>query len=444
MKTGRVRLALIVATMAAVLLVPAVASANSWVLERSLIGGFFSFGTYTQPDVSGDNVVFLAKSTLVPTAHWDLYRYNLVTAAQSVIATDATFDIGSPMISGSWVTWGVGGDIHAKNISTGVKKSVTNDGLSTVEISPALNGTYVVWAAWNGTDWDVYGKNLATTAAKFLIAGGSGDQSEPSIFGKRVAYRDASIVAPGAGQIRVKTIGSTASAQLITNNLVDQHDPSVGDHMIAWRTLNGTGHMMVRYYNWDTNSFGVVASQTVDVYNAQVSGDRVLYDYSNGSDKDTWVFDARINRNATSLILPFAVASTTSDETWGKLRGNAFVYLSGVLPYYATLDVPSVSIGSVPKRIAHRGRLKLKGKLSDMGIGIGGADLRVEKYVSGRWNLVTTIHSSSSGTYSYTTAKNPSGKTRYRVAYDGSFALFGPSWLTHFSAVSSERVAWPR
>ena len=126
----------------------------------------------------------------------------------------------------------------------------------------------------------------------------------------------------------------------------------MGDHMVAWLTPNGTGHEEIKYYNYDTDVTAVVASLTVDAFNPRVSGDRALYDYSNGSDKDTWIFDARVNRTSTTLQFPVAITNTSADEIWGKLRGNSLVYLSGGYPYWAKLAVPSVTIGSVPK--AHR------------------------------------------------------------------------------------------
>jgi hypothetical protein len=445
MRSDKVRLAAITAVMVVALLVPMAAMANNIVLERGLVGGLFVFNQYDQPDVSGNNVVLLTKSTLVPAAKWQLDRFNLITGDSSSIASDTSFDIQSPAIDGDWAVWEVGGDIHAKNIATGAVKNVTNDALTTIDLTPAVSGTYVVWTSYDGaTDgWDVWGKNLASSAPKFLVAGGTGDQSEPSIYGKRVAYRDASALTPLLGQIKVKTIGSSADPDLITSNLIDQNSPSIGDHLVAWRAT-GIGHQVIKYFNYDTGTTSVAASGSVDMQNPQVSGDRILYDASNGSNQDMWIFDVRVNRAAAPFQFPFAIDNTSSNEIWGKISGNTFVYLSGAFPVWGKINVPSVSIGTVPTRIPHAGKLHLTGKLSDLGIPLGGATLRLEKYVSGRWNLVKTIQTSSLGTYSTNTPSNPAGKTKYRMAYDGLFAFLGAQWYTHPSAVSSTRTAWPR
>ena len=441
MKLGKVRWVMVAAVLVIALLVPMVAMASGFVLEKSLIGGLFVFTTYTEPDVSGNNCVYLAKSTLVPGAKWQLGREDLRTGHQSIIASDTTFDIDSPAIDGDWVVWEVGGDIRAKNLTTGVVKKITNDALTTVEITPVVSGRYVVWAAFNGTDWDVWGKDLATSHAKFLVAGGSGNQSEPSIYGTRVAFRDASVVAPGAGQIKVKTIGSSAGPKLITSNLLDQNSPSIGSHLVAW-SVQGIGHLIVKYYNYDDDTTSIAASADVDIFNPQVSGDRILYDYSNGTDKDTWIYDARAARG-WPFPLAFPIDNTSGDEIWGKISGNNFVYLSNGLPYWGKLAVPSLSVGSVPTRIAAGTRITLKGKLSDMSVPVGGVSLDVERRSGNKWLKIKTITTTSSGAYSYSTPKN-TVKTQYRVAYNGMFAFLGPTWLTHFSAVSSVRTAWPR
>jgi hypothetical protein len=439
------RVITVVALVLAVsLLVPVAAMASGMTYDKNLISGFLNFNDYNKPDVSGDNVVFLTKSVLSPTAKWEVDRYNLRSGVVSQIAVDATFDCDEPAIDGSWVVWQVGLDIHAKNLSTGATKAVTNDALSTLDLAPAISGTYVVWSSYNGTDWDVWGRNISGTHAKFLVAGGTGDQSEPSIYGKRVAYRDASAILPSAGQIKVKTIGSSAGPKLITSNLIDQDSPSIGNHLVAWRAT-GIGHKVIKYYNYDTDTTAVVASGSVDMFNPQVSGDRVLYDFANGANlKDTEIFDARVNRTSTTLQLPFSVDNTTGDEIWGKVDGNKFVYLSGGYPSLGKMMTPSLSVGSVPKRIVHKGKLHLTGKLSDQGIPMAGSTVRLEKYSSGTWNLVRTATTNSSGNYSVYSNANGSGKTKYRIGYDGAFALFGPIYNSHFSAVSSVKTAWPR
>ena len=57
------------------------------------------------------------------------------TGITSTVVTDATYDLQQPAISGDWMVW-LGTDIHAKNLKTGVKKNVTNDGGTTVELAP--------------------------------------------------------------------------------------------------------------------------------------------------------------------------------------------------------------------------------------------------------------------------------------------------------------------
>ena len=176
--------------------------------------------------------------------------------------------------------------------------------------------------------------------------------------------------------------------------------------------------------------------------NPRVSGDRILFDYSNGTDNDTWVVDARVSR--VGLTLPFVVANSSSDDFWGRITGNNFVYLSNGYPYWAKLAVPGLTINSLPTRIARSARVTLVGKLTDQGLGVGGVALRVERRsASGTWDKIASLTTAASGAYTYKSPKN-TVKTSYRIAYDGSPIFFGPTIGAHFSAVSSARVAWPR
>jgi len=443
MKHGRIRLVLAIAVLAIALVVPTVAAADGWVLNRGLIG--FSMGgtEWAQPQVSGHWAAYLAR----PTAGlWSLYVYDLGRDVGPVqIAHDAVWNVDTPAISGDNVVYQMGFDIYVKNVSTGALKTITSDGLTTLEVAPAISGKYVVWSAYNGVDSDVWGKDFTSTKPKFLIAGGAGNQGEPAIYGTRVAYRDATTILPGAGQIKVKTIGSTAAPKMITNNLIDQNSPSIGDHLVAWRAQVG-GVWVIRYYNYDTAlTYDGPSDPAQDMQNPQVAGDRILFDYSNGSDKDMWVFDVRAHRSSGSLMTSFAMPNTSSDEIWGTIGGNSAVYLSNGFPYWAKFAVPSVSIGSVPTRVPHHGHIHLKGYLTDQGVPLAYTTAYVEKYSSttGKWNKVKTLTTSRTGYYSYTTPTLHS-KTKYRVAYDGSITLFASGISRHFSAVSSVRTGWPR
>ena len=103
---------------------------------------------------------------------------------------------------------------------------------------------------------------------------------------------------------------------------------------------------------------------------------------------------------------------------WGKIRVTRSSTCATALPTRARLAAPSISARSVPKRIAHGGRLRLKGSISDQGVPIGGPTSGIERYGSGKWSRIKTITTTSPGTYSYYTPKNYS-KKQYRVVYDG-------------------------
>lgn len=438
MKTGKLALALVAALLASAPIAPTGAFAAPFLIDRGIIG-LSILSEYGTPDVSGDTVVYVARTT-APLGKWRVLAFNVRSGVTTTVASDPDFDLTLPAISGDWVVWERNLDIKAKNLKTGVVKDVTNDGISTVEIAPQVSGGYVTYMAFNGVDWDVKAKNLGNTDAPFSVADGPGWQVSPSISGGRVAYTDN---ASGSFNIRVKTLGSSAPAEKITDNAVDQALPSIGDHMIAWQVRNASGHWMLRYFDWYTGETrDGPTSNTHDVMNPQVSGDRILYDLSNGADQDLLVWDARVARTA-AFPFPFVLAETSGNEWWGKMSGKDVVFTVNTSPYFARLAAPSITLNSVPKRIRRGARITLKGSISDQGHRIGKAVLGVERLSSGKWTRIKTITATSSGTFSTTTPKNTS-KKQYRVVYDGQLVFLGATARNHLSAISSVRTAWPR
>jgi hypothetical protein len=337
-----------------------------------------------------------------------------------------------PRVSGDWVVWQENYDIKAKNIKTGAFKNVTNDGATTMDGLPVVSGDYVVWQSYNGTDWDLVAKNLATNASSFVFAGGTASQASPSINGKRVAFTDDS---NGHLNIRVKTIGSSAVTK-ITNNGVAQWSPTLGDHLLAWLVNNSDGRSMIREINDGPSD------PTYSVGSMRVSGDRILFDRPTATDYDVSLWDARIAKTS-GIFSIVGLAATTENDTVGSFSGNELTYMSDNAMYWGKLAVPSISLASVPSRIARGGHIHLAGSISDQGHRIGGASLGIEKLASGRWTRVKTITANSSGAFSYQTPRIYS-KTQYRVVYDGRLILFGAGALDHLSTVSGAKTAWPR
>lgn len=436
MKTGRFRVALLIAVLTLAVLAPATAMASAWFNPRGLLG-LSLMADYNEPDISGSNIIYTTRSTAIG-AKWYLRRFNLTSGGTYTFVSDAVYDLQQPAISGDWVVWTRNHDIRAKNIKTGTTKNVTNDGGTTDELAPQVSGNYVVWQAWDGSSWNVKAKNLTTTGSPFTVAAGSANQWSPSIYGKRVAYLDNS---NGHSNVYVKTIGSSAAPKKITDNGINQFDPSIGDHLVAWRVTDGD--YMIRYFNYYTGeTYNGPTNAAQPLLNPQVAGDRILYNISNGSDQDLYVWDARVAK-ASAPYASFLLADSTANDHWGKISGNSVAYMSGSSPYKGRLAAPSISLASVPKRIRHGARLHLKGSITDQGQRIGGAKLGIERYGSGKWSRIKTITASSTGSFSYYTPKNYS-KKQYRVVYDGVWVLFQATARNHLSTVSGSKTAWPR
>lgn len=438
MGTGTSRAACAFAAIALVLvMMPAAATASPWVTERAITGNLVPGILYATPVISGNNIVY---GSTASGGHQALHWFSLTSATSSPFFSDATNPATQPQISGDWVVWSLNNDIRAKRLGTPTVRNVTNDGDTTAELSPDVSGTYVVWWANDGVSWNVRAKNLVSSAAPFTVAGGAGNQFAPSVSGKRVAYLDDS---NGHPNVYVKTIGSGAAPLKITNDAVDQSDPDIGSHLVAWLVPNADGHKMIRYYDFNTGETSDgPTSATADMSAPEVSGDRILYSVSNGSDQDLYVWDTRIAR-LYALYDGTLLESTPTDEGSGSISGNEIAFISGDTPFWGRLAVPSISTRAVPRRIAHGARLHLRGSISDQGHRLGRVALGVERVVAGKWQRFKTITASAAGTFSYYTPRNYS-KRQYRIVYDGAWVLFLPGFGNHLSTVGSARTAWPR
>jgi hypothetical protein len=336
------------------------------------------------------------------------------------------------------VAWYQGGQIRAKNVKTGALVSVPT--VAGVDNSwPTISGNYIVWQANQiGIDWDVKGWNLATHAP-FTVAGSDDiDEYAATVYGKRVSYLDDE---GGLRNLRVATIGSSATPSLLAT---DAWYPTIGEHLVVWASSNAAGKKAIFYHDFETGgTYTGPSSDVYDLRDLKVAGDRITYTMSNGVDDDIFVFDTMLARAQGVENASFPIAATMANESLANTSGNQIVYLSDGRPMWGTLVTPSVSLNAVPTRIPHLGHIHLVGSISELGRRLGGVSIRIEKYASGKWTSIKTLTTTASGTFSYQTSHNHS-KTSYRVVYAGNSAFFDAGLLTHLSAVSSVRVAWPR
>jgi hypothetical protein len=425
--------------------VPPAAVADAFVTTRTLTGTELDPPVYRQPDISGDHVVY---GVWTDGGHQLLRGFDLPLASSTFNRADPTQDLVTPRISGNWVVWWTSNtqDIAAMKADGTGRIDVTNDGSAGHDSVPDVStadGAYVVWSVATDGQIDVHAKNLGINGKVFTIAGGTGDQGQASIYGKRVAYTDDS---SGKSTVFVKTIGSSAAPLKISADGATQYAPEIGSHLVAWLTGNTNGKLRIKYYDYDTGFvYDGPTSATSNLERLDISGDRIVYTMHNGSDYDVYVFDTRLAKTDFAFA-SLKVAGTSADETDPKIDGSKIVYSAGTVEggsvMLAKLAVPSISLKSVPTRISHGGKIKLAGTISDQGISIGSASLGVEKYGSGKWTRIKTITATATGTFSTYTPKNYS-KTKYRVVYDGKHSLFGSGLGNHLSSVSAVRTAWP-
>ena len=139
-----------------------------------------------EPAVAGDVVVWRDNRN----GNLDIYGYDISSDTEFVICED-TADQYVPKISGDMVIWAdernFRVDLYAADISD--INDINDFLIAENVINYDISGEIVVWEALDGSESDIYGYDLLKEE-EFLVSDANGDQIEPVISDKMVAWRD--------------------------------------------------------------------------------------------------------------------------------------------------------------------------------------------------------------------------------------------------------------
>jgi beta propeller repeat protein len=180
------------------------------------------------------------------------------------------------------------------------------------QVSPAFNGESVVWEdsrndETDGTDVFAYSVGTVTES---LVAGGPGEQDQPTISDRYIAWVD-------DGRLRAKDLAS-GNVFSVTTGPATQTDPALCGSVVVWSDTGNNSDV----YAKDLAGGSVIAvatSEAVEAYAACDAG-RVVYTYAPlGVDSDIRIYN--IGSGQTEVL---------SNEFWNEWRpaisGNRVVW----------------------------------------------------------------------------------------------------------------------
>jgi beta propeller repeat protein len=134
---------------------------------------------------------------------------------------------------GETVVWSEGGDIYGYSPLTRTKEGlVVHAG---TQKDPVLSGGLLVWADDRDGDFDLWARELPDGAA-YKVIGGAGDQDQPTLDGKWLAWigRDAVPHDALQAEVWVMDVNAPGSARALTQDGVEQTEPHVDGDRVVW------------------------------------------------------------------------------------------------------------------------------------------------------------------------------------------------------------------
>jgi beta propeller repeat protein len=271
-------------------------------------------------EVSGSVVVWEDERN----GNWDIYMKNMTSGVETRVSSSTT-DETNPDIDGNRIVYQFGsGDILLYDIGTGATSTIV--AASGVQSHPRISGNRVVWQDRRSGTWDVYMKNLDTSAVTVLTS--TGDQYAPAIDGAHVVW----MADTDGGFASVIAYDTTSSTSTVISSLSHPSDPDVGDGIVTFLDWDIHGDHRVFYSTVSGSTL-----QTVDIGGdadggQRTSDGRIAYG-ADGVGIDLHVFevlsahDQQITANVDPDVSNSAPAIDGARVVWEtNLNGNWDIY----------------------------------------------------------------------------------------------------------------------
>ncbi len=155
-------------------------------------------------------------------------------------------------------------------------QQLTFDGQN--DVAPKLSHEHLIWEAWDGNDFELFLRNLATGLTTPLTSNAA-DDTQSVIEGDWITWAQYD----GDAEIMLYEI-PTGTTTMVTNNVVDDTMPDVWDGRVVWQGWTAGGYEIFLRH---TNGQVVNISQTVyDDFSPRIDGTWVFWTSRDGPSWD--------------------------------------------------------------------------------------------------------------------------------------------------------------
>jgi beta propeller repeat protein len=235
------------------------------------------------PAFNGDDVVW-EDSRNDETQGTDIYRFNISTATESLVAGGAGEQY-QPAISDQYIVWIDEGRLMAKALSGGPAFAVANG--SPTQTDPAVCGSLVVWTD-TGNNSDVYAKNLAGGSV-IPVATSAATEAYPACDAGRVVYMYSPLT--GNADIRLYDIGTGQTTDVADQPWIEWR-PAISGSRVVWQALpnpsDTTAGIQIYGKDLSTNQNFVVSEGAANQTAPVISGSTVAWEDTRSGHPQIW------------------------------------------------------------------------------------------------------------------------------------------------------------
>ena len=248
------------------------------------------------------------------------------------------YDDVSPEVFGDRVVWS-GYDGSDNEVYTwtpgGGTDQVTNNGYD--DFDPQISGDRIVWSCHDGSDCEVFTWTLAGGVVRLTDNDGVDDQ-RPQVSGDRVVWEASEVENGGGGGEVMMAASVPLEAQSDGEDLgilswtptggttqIAQSDgqasPRVSGHRIVWSGYDGSDYEI---FTWTPGggTRQITDNDSIDDFNAQVSGDRVVWETWGAVSADfTWTPADGITQLPQSQSMPSYPQVSGDRVVWQQCTG---------------------------------------------------------------------------------------------------------------------------
>jgi Tol biopolymer transport system component len=189
----------------------------------------------TNPDMAGDFIVY--EQETAPGSR-DLYEYSVSTGISTKIAGDVKDEFNAHVADNGNVVYqlqyGAGdSDIYFYNATTGATTALARGGFD--ESNPQINGSYAVWEAWDGNDYEVFRFDAATGETRQLTDNTKNDRNAQVSENGMVVYEHQF----SATDMDVYLYDGRTNLGVAVSSQHDEYNPHINGTYVSWEMFDG-------------------------------------------------------------------------------------------------------------------------------------------------------------------------------------------------------------